>query len=110
MEINNTPVSFNIRPKLCAGRVLAPVRDLAGALGATVEWAPEGRKIIVKKAGTQVQMTLDSNLATVNGVPAELPGVIRPEAGSAMVPVRFLAESLGYKVNWQPGKVHISQE
>lgn len=87
---------------------MAPARELAAALDATVEWEPAGKKITVKKAAVEVQMTLDSAIATVNGHAVELPDVIKSQAGSAMVPVRFLAENLRFKVLWQQGEVHIS--
>lgn len=107
MEVNSSPVSFNVEPRLCSGRVLAPVRDLASALGATVNWRPENKTITVEKSGTELQMTLGRDAGTINGIPVKLPVPIKSENGSALIPVRFLAESLGYKVDWQPGKVHI---
>jgi hypothetical protein len=110
VEVNDTSVYFILQPQLCSGsgRVMAPARDLAAALEATVEWEPAGKKITIKKAAVEVQMTLGSSIATVNGTAVELPGIIKSRDGSAMVPVRFLAESLGFKVLWQQGEVHIS--
>ncbi len=49
-----------------------------------------------------VELTLNSTIAKVNGVPVALDVAPFATGGRTLVPARFLAETFGYTVNWNP--------
>lgn len=89
------------------GRTLVPVRPLAQALGATVDWLPESRQVALTRGEDTILLTLGDPRATVNGTEMALPGGVAPAAarvGGAertLVPLRFLAQVLGLMVTWK---------
>lgn len=76
-------------------------------LDATTAWTPASKEITVFKPGYKLQLTLNSDQAIVNGKAVKLPVAIKSKNGTAIIPVRFLAENLGYEVTWQQEKVNI---
>lgn len=90
------------------GRTLIPVRLVSEALNADVQWVNETRQVIIRLDDDVIVLTLGSAVATVNGQQEELPsgvpamGVVLPgsNAGSTMVPLRFVSEMLGAQVAW----------
>lgn len=88
-------------------RTLFPLRLVSEALGATVEWESEERRAVVMKEETRLELTMGSPVALVNGEEEPLPDGVGPCLASAMgeertmVPLRFLAQWLGFQVEWQ---------
>lgn len=89
------------------GRTLVPVRPLAQALGAEVDWLPEGRQVVLTRGEDTVRLTLGEARAAVNGAEAALPGGVAPAVARVggvertLIPLRFLAEVLGLTVTWE---------
>lgn len=88
-----------------ASRTMVPVRAIAQAFDAAVEWLPESRSVIIKKGETEIKLLVDSGEAFVNAAPVTLdsPAVIR--ADRTMVPLRFIGEALGTVVSYSNGSV-----
>lgn len=92
------------------GRTLIPARALFEKMGAKVEWDGVARKVTVTLNGETIVLTIDSDMATVGGktVKLEVPALIIDHdgdyKGSTMIPVRFVAESLGCEVGWDADK------
>lgn len=88
------------------GRTLIPARALFEKLGAIVEWCEEEQKVTVSFSETKVEFVIDKDIANVNGTKYQLdvPALIIDHDGdyfgSTMIPVRFVSESLGFKVDW----------
>lgn len=93
IKLDQTPVIEN-------GRVLVPLRGIFEELGAEIEWDGSTNTIEGKKENTSVKLKIGSKMAYVNSkeIKLEVPGKLIK--GRTMVPVRFIAESLGVKVNW----------
>lgn len=89
------------------GRTLVPVRLISEALEATVTWVPETRQVVILREGSTIVLTLGSASALVDGKQVQLPdgipaGVVKWEGKeSTMVPLRFVSEQLGARVEWQ---------
>lgn len=82
------------------GHTLLPVRAASEAMGSTVTWNNETQTITLTKDNTTIQLTIGSNTAFLNGEEYNLetsPVVINSRT---MLPIRFIAESFGYAVNW----------
>lgn len=96
-------------PVIQQDTTLMPFRNLLEAMGATVDWDNENRKVIAVSGETRIELTIDSHTALVNGKPYSLSVPAQIIDHSTYIPVRFLAEALGAKVYWEgPSRlVHI---
>ena len=89
------------------GRTFVPVRFVSQALGAKVDWDESNQQAIVSHDGDQIIIPLTSVKAIiqkVNEAPREvtLDAPARIVNDRTMVPLRFVSETLGAKVEWVP--------
>ncbi len=97
---NGDKINSDVAPYIKDGRTLAPIRAILEALGMTVSWDGETKTATAVKADITISVTINSNIAIVNGeqktldVPAEITN------GRTFVPVRFFAEALNMTVDW----------
>lgn len=101
-------VDFETSPYLSdTGHTMVPVRGIAGILNAEVVWNSGSRTVTVRQGEHIISLTIGAQTADVDGVSAslEVPAVI--VEGRAMVPLRFLAEALGWTVRWENRAVYI---
>lgn len=100
IQINGQKFESDVAPQIQQGRVLLPMRLIFEALGAQVNWDPAYRTVNAEKGSTTVSLAIGSSFAKVNGVVKTLdtPAVI--VQNRTLVPVRFVAESLGSDVQW----------
>ena len=83
-------------------RTLVPLRFIGEQLGADIDWDGEERAVTYTKDETVIVLTIDSNVAMVNGEEVEMDSapVIHAESERTVVPVRFVSEQMGYDVEW----------
>ena len=87
-------------PVILNGRTLLPVRAVVEAMGGTVEWDSESRTVTLSKNNEVLRLVIDSQTAYINGTPHSLdsaPVIINERT---MLPIRFIAESFGFDVEW----------
>ena len=98
--VNNEVVSIDAAPYVKDDRTYVPLRALAQDFGATVDWDEETGDITVDGNGINVVLKVGETTYTVNGEERNMD--VAPELDSAanrtLVPVRFVAEALGYTV------------
>ncbi|HYG59679.1 MAG TPA: copper amine oxidase N-terminal domain-containing protein, partial [Symbiobacteriaceae bacterium] len=63
---------LNLTPVARSGRTLVPFRKLAEHLGATVDWEPSTRTVIMVKGDTRVEISIGATTAMVNGEVVEV--------------------------------------
>lgn len=88
-------------------RTLVPVR-MAENLGAKVDWDAKTKTAIVTHNGKTINLTIDSDVATINGEKDQLdnnsiPRLVRFEndnGSRTMIPLAYLTEMLGYEIGW----------
>ena len=105
MLVNSEPVEIDVPPTIVEGRTLLPIRWVAEPLGADVGWDGKERKVTVSLNDTTIELWIGKSTARVNGVekpidpnnPKVVPMIIN---GRTMLPVRFVAENLGCRVEW----------
>lgn len=98
IEIDGRRPELPVYPRvLPPGWSVAPIR-LAEQLGATVEW--DGERVHVRKTGLEMVITPGSSVALVNGEEKEMGVAATWAEERVLLPVRFLAEQLGYTVRW----------
>lgn len=85
-------------------RVLVPMRAYLESLGASVSWQPPDR-VEAELKGRTVAMTIGSTTAQVDGRPVTLDVPAQLIDDRTYLPVRFLSEGLGAKVDYDNGKV-----
>ena len=97
--INNELVTGDAAPYVADSRTMVPIRALTEAFGAKVDYDNDARTVTIVNNDTTIVMTVGETTYTVND--AEKTMDVAPVIGSgdrAYVPVRFVAEALGYTV------------
>ena len=91
-----------VTPVLRNDRTLVPVRFVAEALGAQVEWDGEAEQVTITLGGRTVVMTIGKTAYTINGAAHEMDvaPAVEPGWDRTLVPIRFVAEALGMEVEW----------
>ena len=89
-------------------RLLVPVRGVFEGLGATVEWLPDTHTVQVTGKDSAIVLTINQSEATVGGevVAMDAPAISWNER--VLVPLRFVAERLGSRVDWQGDRVVVT--
>jgi len=87
------------------GRTVVPIRAIVEALGGTIEWDGTERKVTINFKGTVIELWIDNPKARINGnavyIDPDNHGVKPIIVNSrTMLPLRFVAESLGCDVGW----------
>ena len=84
-------------------RTLVPFRTMFRALGVAdtdIVWHNETRTVEARKGQTTIMLPIDSDTAMVNGRPVKLDQPATIVAGRTVVPLRFVADQFGLKVEW----------
>ncbi|MFP3726956.1 copper amine oxidase N-terminal domain-containing protein [Priestia filamentosa] len=87
-------------PILKNGRVLVPFRPIAEYMDATLKWDGKAKKVTITRKGTKVEITNGQKYGLVNGNKKTLDEPVQIIEGRVFVPLRFVTESLGAKINW----------
>ena len=112
--VNNQAFSMDTVPIIEEERTMLPIRFVADALGAEVKWDSGERKVTVNLKDTLVELWIDENTARVNGdyhmIDPDNPKV-KPfidTRGRTVLPLRFISETLGFKVNWSQARREVA--
>ncbi len=104
MTVNNTQKEIDpgmgTAPVIVNNRTLIPVRTVVEEMGGTVGWDGETREVTLSYNNDEIKLTIDSTTAYLNGIEQTLdiaPVVINDRT---MLPIRFIAESFKFNVNW----------
>ena len=103
--VNESKYRFTSTPVIKNNRTLVPIRAIMEALGGTVGWDSIERKVTVLLDSTTIELWIGKNIAKVNDIDIPIdpnnykvvPEIINSRT---IVPVRFVAENLGAKVDW----------
>ena len=98
--VNGKSKTLDSPPVIKNGRTLLPIRPVIESLGGTVAWDSVARKVTIKLGSTTIELWIDKKNAKVNGVTKTLDVAPQIINGRTMVPVRFVSENLGAKVDW----------
>ncbi|RXZ79534.1 copper amine oxidase N-terminal domain-containing protein [Paenibacillaceae bacterium] len=100
LNIDDMPLVSAPLLNIVNGRSEVPMRYLFELFGARVEWNKTTQTITAVKNGLSLKMTINSNIAYINGKTVHLdspPHIIRY---NTYVPLRFISESFGYEVEY----------
>jgi len=110
VKVNGSLVSFDQSPVVSNGRVLVPLRAIFERLGAQVNWNNITQTVTATKGATIIKVVINDSSPTVNGVSKKLDVPAQIVNGRTMVPVRFISESLGAKVEWNESTKTVTVE
>ncbi len=102
-KINGEVTTIDPPPTIIGGRTMIPLRFTGEALDITFEWDGETRTVSYDTIdGERVVLGIGNTKATIAGkqVTVEPPAQIINDR--TVVPVRFISESLGARVEWFP--------
>lgn len=99
-QVDGSAQTLDVPPQVVDGRSLVPLRFLAEALGAEVEWNGAEKAVTYTLGPRRIVLWVGQTEALVNGEPVTLdtPPVI--VNGRTLVPLRFVSENLGATVEW----------
>ena len=110
--LNGEKMTFDSEPYIEKGTTRVPMRAIFEGLGAVVDFDGETKTVTATKGDSVIKLTIGSVTASINGVDKEL--IVAPEIKNdrTMVPLRFVSESLGAKVDWngETRTITITQE
>ncbi|WP_010251187.1 stalk domain-containing protein [Acetivibrio cellulolyticus] len=122
VKVNDKCIKMDSEPYIKDGRTYVSVRFIAEALGAKVEWFPEGKKVLIRKSDEEKEVKTNANETVAGAVYANENEAIKLLIGSkelvaygekkqmdaaaqivngrTMVPLRFVSENLDCDVKW----------
>lgn len=98
--INNADFPLDAAPVIENSRTMLPIRFVAEALGATVGWDGATSSVTITTDTTKIELKVGASTAKVNGVEQTLDAPSFIQNSRTYLPVRFVAEALGAKVEW----------
>jgi ABC-type antimicrobial peptide transport system permease subunit len=92
------------KPYIRNGITMVPARFVVEELDSEVNWNEATQQITITDplSDAVIKLNIGSKQATVNGMIKTLETEAELKDGTTFVPVRFIAENLGTKVNWNP--------
>ena len=121
-RVNDKPTKLPVAPYLREGRTMVPVRFFAEVLGYTVDYDfsdPAMKKVMIytpdnvsnaamdekqqseKNNRPFITLFIDQTTVIIGGISVEMDTTPELVRGTTMVPLRFVAQTLGYYVDWK---------
>lgn len=100
VEIDGKILGFDTEPVIESDRTLVPLRFIFETLGADVDWEDATQTAIVQNDEATILFSIDNTTASINSVSKTMDVPARLVNDKTMVPLRFLSEELGFKVEW----------
>jgi len=92
--------NLTMPPIIFEGSTLVPAREVFEPLGANVEWNKETQEVTVTYNQNLIKLKINSETALVNNTEKKLSMPPKIINNKTMIPARFIAESIGMKVEW----------
>lgn len=99
-SIDGKTVSNDVAPKIVNDRTMLPIRFIAEALGAKVDWIEESQTVKITAENIDISLVIGEDFATVNGEKIDLDSPSFIENDRTYLPIRFVSEKLGADVKW----------
>ncbi len=100
IKVNGEELESDVAPEIDNDRVLVPLRVIFEVLDADVYWNGETGAITVAKGDNEIVFEVNSTDVIVNGEVKTMDTAAKTTNNRTLIPLRFLAEELGYTVNW----------
>ncbi|WP_197139725.1 stalk domain-containing protein [Lysinibacillus sphaericus] len=100
VEIDGDIIQFDQGAVSVNGRTLVPMRTIFEELESTVQWNAKTKSITAVRGTKKIGLVIGSKTATINGQKIALDVAPQIINGRTLVPLRFISEALGAKVDW----------
>lgn len=105
IKVNGSLIKPDVPPQIVNQRTLVPIRFVAEALGASVNWDPAKNTVIINSSlaqNTPLPSIQKSKTISIIVDGQQIKSDVPPQIINqrTMVPIRFVAEALGAEVNW----------
>jgi len=127
-RVNSKVTKLPVAPYQKEGRTMVPVRFFAEVLGYTVDYDfsdPAMKKVMIytpdnlpntavrekqqaKKPSPFITLFIDQTTVIIGGISVEMDTTPELVRGTTMVPLRFVAQTLGYYVDWKDPVVNLT--
>ncbi len=99
VKVNGKAVDFKgTLPQTVRGRMMVPVRGVFESIGAKVQYNSVLNRVSASRANESIELRVGDRTANRNGAEIDLDVAPLIIHGRMMVPLRFIAESLGAEV------------
>jgi hypothetical protein len=92
----DVPLEVSAEPQIHDGITWVPLRSLAQALGANVDWDPDNRIAILYLGERIATFTIGNATASVDGQSVTLRAAPYLDNGDTWIPARFFQQALGF--------------
>lgn len=105
LTLNGRMVPTDVPPRMEQGRLLVPLRALASALGAKIEWDGQSNRVLINTARSELPVRFSGTPVElwINGSKTNPEVPPRLYQNRVFVPARFVGEVLGAQVEWNQG-------
>ncbi len=114
--VNNKEATIDASPFIHAEskRTMVPARFVVEPIGGTIQFQESEKKVTILREENKIELWIGKNIALINGnevpidsIPALTPVIV---GGRTFLPLRFVSENIGFKVDWDPLKHIIKLE
>lgn len=95
VEVNGSNIEIDTAPMIRDGRTMVPVRFISETLGADVKWNQQTKTVTIESGEKSLSLIVDKEIP-------EFDATIIMENGRTFVPLRYVSETLGAYVMWNP--------
>ncbi|WP_161568209.1 stalk domain-containing protein [Anaerobacillus alkaliphilus] len=106
--VNWNKLVLSDAPYLKNQRTLVPLRFISETLGATVHWDPESKTVTIHYGGKKIELQEGSRTVRLNGKATTIDVAPEIKNGRTFVPLRFISENLGARVDYWPSNQQIT--
>lgn len=100
VEIDGELITFDQGAMIIGSRTMVPMRKIFEELDSYVEWNNQTKTITAIRGSKRIVLTIGSNTAIVNGQKITLDTPAQIVNTRTLIPLRFISEALGAKVDW----------
>lgn len=100
LKVDGKKINCEVPPIVFNDYSVVPARDVFESMGATVEWSAVNKKVTVKYDDIKVELYINNKKAKKNGKSETMPIPPKLVNGKTMIPARYVAESLGFDVEF----------
>ena len=108
LVVDGQEVKLDAQPTLEDGRILIPLRGLFEQAGLRVDWDGAKKAATVTNGYTTIVLKENTKQAQVDGKNVNLDVAAKTQNGRMYIPARFIAETVGFKVDYKSEVVNIT--
>jgi hypothetical protein len=110
ISVDGKQVPIDAAPAIFNSRTFIPIRIITEVFGGSIAWDAALQKVTVVRNGTTLKLWIGKSVAEINGESVSIdtnPSVVPVISyGRTLLPLRFVAESLGLDIQWD-GVTHM---